>query len=135
MNDQNSKSDGRTGNRGDEIQRYADLPRSSNPSPGLIWSAPRARAAKAGLTLAGIVLLVALGAGLALLLQQRTLAGRGATPTAEAPAGDYPLLGASTPLSQTVEGYTVTIGPLPQFGRSADANAVILPYRVTNQQG
>jgi hypothetical protein len=72
-----------------------------------------------------------------------------ASPT-EAIPGNLPMLDASTTLSQTIDGYIVTIGPLPQSGSTintadagavfipatiADAGAVFIPYAVTNVHG
>lgn len=49
--------------------------------------------------------------------------------------GNLPLLDAATTLSRTLNGYTLSIGPLPEYTRIADATVIFLPYTVTNWQG
>lgn len=120
--------------------------RQERPASG--FSAALSRLGAIGAAAVAVVLLVSSSFALASLLEGQSATRQAAlTATAlaatQAPSqvptgvavGDLPVLSGTTTLSRTIDGYTVTIGPRPEFARSADANAIFLPYMVTNWQG
>ncbi len=101
------------------------------------------RFGRVGMAVGGVTLLLGMSFSLTALLKGQSAVRLAAgTPTpgstqiaSQTPSGSLPVLDATTTLSQTIDGYTVTIGPRPQNARAADATTVFVPYAVTNWQG